>query len=82
MTWFGLCFRKDPSEECTERRRLEELGKSGAIAILQKKMNSFERDQRENQQDSETGVEVREGGEKDDSQILGLSNRVDDNAIH
>lgn len=28
------------------------------------------------------GVEIREGGKRDDSQILGLSNRVDDDAIH
>lgn len=65
-----------------ERRRLEELGKLGATAIVQRGMKSFERHQRENQQDSETGVEIREGGERHDSQILGLSNRVDDYAIH
>lgn len=64
MTWFDLCFRKNPSEGCTERRRLEELGKLVAIAIVQRRMNSFERHQRENQQDSETGVEVREGRRK------------------
>lgn len=63
-------------------RRLEELGKLGDVAIVQRGMNSFERHQRENQQDLETGVEMREVGERDDFQVPGLGNWVDDYAIH
>ena len=35
MTWSALCFRKDKSEGCMERGRLEEMEKLGAIAIVQ-----------------------------------------------